>query len=337
VCSNGVCAAPTCNDAAKNGKETDVDCGGPVCGDCADGKACLTGGDCVSAVCSGGKCQAPTCNDGVKNGAETDKDCGGPACADCAAGLSCLAAGDCQSGICTAGKCAAPTCSDAVKNGSETGVDCGGSCLGCLGQACSLNSQCVSGFCGGGVCAETGCADGQREGFIGFPNIAACAGAWSVAGVKSVASLNPACGNKGGDDGLLSGGAGCSVADLCQVGWHVCNSAAEVASSAGIANACSNAALLPAQSFFITRQSGSGSLACDAVGNNDIFGCGDLGTAAQVATCSPLTRTTGSSCSALGGGWSCGAIGSFNVTEAQTVVKSSSARGGALCCRDLNP
>ena len=31
ACTNNLCAAPTCTDAAKNGGESDVDCGGPVC------------------------------------------------------------------------------------------------------------------------------------------------------------------------------------------------------------------------------------------------------------------------------------------------------------------
>src|SRR5436190_20323760 len=34
-----VAIAPTCNDGAKNDQETDVDCGGPRCGTCANGRA----------------------------------------------------------------------------------------------------------------------------------------------------------------------------------------------------------------------------------------------------------------------------------------------------------
>jgi beta-glucosidase len=51
--------APTCTDAIKNGNETDVDCGGPTCPDCANGKLCLVNGDCVSGNCNLGTCQPP--------------------------------------------------------------------------------------------------------------------------------------------------------------------------------------------------------------------------------------------------------------------------------------
>ncbi len=91
VCHNGKCVSAgnnekgtsgnkkaTCTDSKKDGKETDIDCGGPTCPACADGKACQIGTDCSSGVCTGGICQAPSCTDGVKNGGETGIDCGGP-------------------------------------------------------------------------------------------------------------------------------------------------------------------------------------------------------------------------------------------------------------------
>ena len=54
VCDNGTCITPTCTDGAKNGSETDVDCGGLDCGPCADTKHCGVGGDCLNGVCLGG-------------------------------------------------------------------------------------------------------------------------------------------------------------------------------------------------------------------------------------------------------------------------------------------
>ena len=45
---------PTCSDAVKNGKETDVDCGGPLCAQCASGKGCSTSSDCYSGMCVNG-------------------------------------------------------------------------------------------------------------------------------------------------------------------------------------------------------------------------------------------------------------------------------------------
>ena len=48
-------AAPTCSDNAKNGNETDVDCGGS-CGRCNVGKTCASRDDCTTALCTGGVC-----------------------------------------------------------------------------------------------------------------------------------------------------------------------------------------------------------------------------------------------------------------------------------------
>lgn len=48
----------TCFDGAKNGEETDVDCGGQTCSACSDGRACNKNSDCFSQVCKNGICQA---------------------------------------------------------------------------------------------------------------------------------------------------------------------------------------------------------------------------------------------------------------------------------------
>jgi hypothetical protein len=45
-----------CVDGMKNGSETDVDCGGPVCSKCADGDGCIVPSDCVVGVCTNNQC-----------------------------------------------------------------------------------------------------------------------------------------------------------------------------------------------------------------------------------------------------------------------------------------
>ncbi len=57
-CNAGFCAGDPCSDTVQNAGETDVDCGGPVCGaTCAVGDLCGGPGDCASGFCRGGTCQ----------------------------------------------------------------------------------------------------------------------------------------------------------------------------------------------------------------------------------------------------------------------------------------
>jgi len=63
VCLNSLCQAPTCTDGARNGQETDIDCGGNACGPCGAGKQCISSNDCESGQCDNGICQVPTDSD----------------------------------------------------------------------------------------------------------------------------------------------------------------------------------------------------------------------------------------------------------------------------------
>jgi hypothetical protein len=122
---------PTCGDFAKNGQETDVDCGGPICTPCNTGKMCLVAKDCRDLICMSGVCQMSSCSDGIKNGSETDIDCGGPDCPPCGDGKACAGLNDCRSRVCSGAVCQPPSCYDGFQNGDETGIDCGGSCPPC--------------------------------------------------------------------------------------------------------------------------------------------------------------------------------------------------------------
>jgi hypothetical protein len=165
LCVDLRCVAPptTCTDATKDGKETDVDCGGGACPACAAGKDCGSAADCVSLVCTtGGKCLAASPTDSVRNDSETDKDCGGALQASgkanplsdgapaCAVGKLCLLPNDCAQGVCSATptteadggagdagstkgdggadplRCQPASPHDGVINDSETDTDCGG-------------------------------------------------------------------------------------------------------------------------------------------------------------------------------------------------------------------
>ncbi|MCA9657262.1 MAG: DUF4215 domain-containing protein [Myxococcales bacterium] len=52
------CKAPACDDGAKNGDETDLDCGGS-CPACGDGLACGGSDDCASLYCADAVCGPP--------------------------------------------------------------------------------------------------------------------------------------------------------------------------------------------------------------------------------------------------------------------------------------
>ena len=144
ACTKSVCATPTSSDGAKNGNETDIDCGsGPTGIDtkaepCAVGKACLAKSDCFEADCVEGICTW-TSSDGFKNGTESDVDCGGGAPTNapaCAVGSKCTAPADCASDACmrdgpTVGTCV-DTRSCATHYGGQT---CGAREVGAAGAA----------------------------------------------------------------------------------------------------------------------------------------------------------------------------------------------------------
>lgn len=99
----------TCCDGARNGSESDVDCGGS-CPRCIDGKDCASRDDCKSAFCVNSACQPCTVSEPC--GSEDGIDCiceplagGGaacnsarvpvskPTCDECPAGMNCLPTG----------------------------------------------------------------------------------------------------------------------------------------------------------------------------------------------------------------------------------------------------
>ncbi|MBN2724691.1 MAG: hypothetical protein JXR95_11530 [Deltaproteobacteria bacterium] len=113
-CEEGVCddtlltcSEPLCTDSVENGIETDEDCGGTECPQCAVGKKCLVDSDCISLVCdpSSHLCLNSTCTDSVMNGYESDIDCGGIYCEGCLEGQNCNLDIDCASGYCNSNVC----------------------------------------------------------------------------------------------------------------------------------------------------------------------------------------------------------------------------------------
>jgi len=194
----------------------------------------------------------------------------------------------------------------------------------------------------GSIASDPGCSDGTREGYLDmvhYPYIAACAGAWDTPGLDSTDARTPQCDRRGGNDGDKPDGHGCSVADLCESGWHVCTTAHGVALAAG-ASACTDAVAPSGDKpvFFVTRQRATG-LVCDTnmnpTGTNNLYGCGNIGSTADKTSCTPLTRMMRDSDCLMNSPWMCsdGPNGTSQ-DEYNIVTKGNSSRGGVLCCHD---
>jgi len=178
-----------------------------------------------------------------------------------------------------------------------------------------------------------GCADRTREGFgdlTAFPMIAGCPGAWTTPGLRPEPAAS--CGRAAANDGTRAGGAGCTATDLCTEGWHVCRTKLEVYERLPASDRTCGQLSAAANTLFVTAQSGDG-VNCDAIGTNDVAGCGTYGIIADMTTCAPLDRTSDNMCFTIKfvGGWECLDPGS----ELTTIRKTDpTAGGGVLCCRD---
>jgi hypothetical protein len=176
---------------------------------------------------------------------------------------------------------------------------------------------------------DAGCADGTREGYLGEARIAACAGAFELPGIVTAASRAPACGRAAGNDGARADGVGCSAADLCAAGYHVCDDAAEVGRLASTGDCPTGGG----GAFWLTRQGEDANGACVAGESNNLVGCGvGVGVAAP-ASCAPLdTELRYTHCQALSS-WDCGTSSDAN-SEGLLVSKVGPGEGGVLCCKD---
>lgn len=235
------------------------------------------------------------------------------------------------------------------------------------GTPCGAAHECRAHVCVGvGVDAgppgdPSGCADGTREGFLSltsYPAIAACSGGWSVPGVTQVVA--PACGRVSGNTSSNREGAGCAASDLCAAGWHLCRGKDEVAQKAN--GSCADAVPSGAQNnslFFAVSQASQNNTSCDSSGDNDVFGCGNLGTQlAPAKNCGVLTRALASTHPGTCGfneaepnlgPWQCLGGTQGDLHEGALVTKQgctntscsyggapvgNADKGGVLCCAD---
>jgi hypothetical protein len=226
------------------------------------------------------------------------------------------------------------------------------------GQTCSACGVCVRpGAPDGGVSCP-GCALGSRSPEDpGLPNLAFCPAAWTVPGVLGSASLATPCNREPAQKG-----AGCTVEDNCEPGWHVCATDGDVEMHGLTKEDC--AGLDIAQSFWATRQPGLLGGAPDATGavgtycatgpmaTARVIGCGALYPRGVVRpagpgmgpSCNVLQRYIGFvttltpppmpvfDCTAGSNeAWVCTTMQGM---EGLLVTKPKIERGGVICCRN---
>ncbi|MDB4940551.1 MAG: Type fimbrial biosis protein PilY1 [Labilithrix sp.] len=174
----------------------------------------------------------------------------------------------------------------------------------------------------------TGCSDGTREAFLRTEKIAACEGAWTVAGIFP--SHAPVCKRSAGNSSANVDGTGCGPVDLCAAGWHVCTGGLDVALHGGAGDVCGLGNTQTGQLFFATAQAGDGDGVCASMYEdsriNDVYGCGDVPTPPLTA-CMPLNARIDHT---------------FHPADFQPLsdngerelVTKTAGPGGVLCCSD---
>lgn len=131
----------TCTDKTKNGKETDVDCGGGDCPKCGAMDTCTADGDCDTGVCNA-----------------TNTCCAPKKVADCTATQCGMIADGCGGTVtcpnnCAGGVCSGGTCCMARTASSCTATECGSVPNGCGGTISCPNNCAASGK----VCQSNAC------------------------------------------------------------------------------------------------------------------------------------------------------------------------------------
>ena len=185
VCQQAVAPVSTCTDGARNGAESDVDCGG-TCTPCGATLGCNTGADCASTLCVNNRCACPAGQrvQGVACVNNSDAACG-PSQTNCAtafpggAGVCNSAAGTCVLTSCNAG---AHLCNGACASDASPQT-CGTSCTACAPPPSGGAAACNAGACGiscdpgfhanGAACdadTPTACGSATKNCTTSFPN-----------------------------------------------------------------------------------------------------------------------------------------------------------------------
>lgn len=160
------CGPSCCNDGVRDGAETSIDCGGPICNPCAFGALCQLSTDCLSGSCDPDTRRCiPSCAPG------TDE-CDGDPSVECETNLltSVVNCGTCgrvcdlphSVAMCSRGQCVADECDEGfgdcngkAPDGCESQLESDVRNCGRCGQACSAAHGVAA--CLGAACKLTSC------------------------------------------------------------------------------------------------------------------------------------------------------------------------------------
>eukprot|EP01084_Bolivina_argentea_P053235 97733_1 len=98
---------------------------------------------------------------------------------------------------------------------------------------------------------------------------------------------------------------------LCGNEYHICSSYTEAQNLGLTKDICTSTSLIPTNYFYATHQSSSGSLYCDDIGTDDIFGCASgtdgnwlfFGDSNNQVNCGPLAAALSTDSAGSGKGW----------------------------------
>ena len=135
------CVADACLNEAKDGQETDLDCGGDCAQKCGTDKGCKAGADCMSGICAGDKCGSCGCD---ATGAIGDV-CDAKGQCECKPGWGALKC-DKKVDVCVADKLQCDDKNPCTKDSCDK-------VTGCANAALADGTSCGgAGKCGGGSC-----------------------------------------------------------------------------------------------------------------------------------------------------------------------------------------
>lgn len=279
---SNTCVPATCTDNAKNGSETDVDCGGSACASCPNTKACGAAADCQSGYCNANTCAACTSNTNCLTAQFCDLAANGGTCtADKSDGKACSASAECANGNCVDGVCCNSACAgtcdacSAAKKGQGVDGVCGPIATGsdpddeCTAAAASTCGQ--TGACGGSsncalhssgtVCLAAACAGGTATAASTCNGTGTCVAGGSTP-CSPYACSGVACATSCTGDSQCATGNFCNGSNVCVaklVSGAACSGASQCTSGFCVDGVCCSSACTGTCSACSAAKKGSGS------------------------------------------------------------------------------